>query len=288
MANTQDIGTVAVIVLLALAVGLFAYAAALKAARLRRKRDTGKGRPGQAILDAIVKVAPQSSEGREESEQALARAGVKLSAQTLWGARLACGGMGLACGLLIGAMAGGGGAHMADRIGGCAIGALPPPVSLLLERRQWQQQIERELPNALDLLCLTVMAGSTFDAGVRIVSQRTTGVLADALKDVVSMARFTSTTDALGRLADNAGVKTLTVFVASLKQARQSGMSIADILRSQAESIRTTRRLAVEEQINKLPMKMTFPIMLIFLAFLLLIMAPLVASMISTLSQVAG
>ena len=65
-------------------------------------------------------------------------------------------------------------------------------------------------------------------------------------------------------------------------------MSIADILRSQAESIRTTRRLAVEEQINKLPMKMTFPIMLIFLAFLLLIMAPLVASMISTLSQVAG
>lgn len=241
-----------------------------------------------ALLDAVNRVAPQSATSREESELALARSGTRMTTAELWALRLVLAAVLTAGGFMVSSMAGASApARVLAALAGCAAGALLPQMYLLYSRKRWQDDIERELPGALDLLCLTVMAGSTFESGVRTVSTRTTGALADSLKQVVAASAFSSMTHALGVLADNAGVKTLTVFVASLKQAEETGMAVADILRSQAESIRATRRIQVEEQINKLPMKMTFPIMLIFAAFMLLIMAPLLMSMVETLSGIA-
>lgn len=280
---------VAVLALGALAVGCLVTSLLQKKEGLATKSTTHQQRiDPKTLLEAVSRVAPQTVESREESELALARAGIRMTPAELWSARLVCAATMLALAFALSRVAG------ADWVGlllacaaGVAVGFLAPQLYLLLARRKWQDDIERQLPAALDLLCLTVMAGSTFEAGVRTVSVRTTGTLADALKQVVAASKFSSMTAALGTLAGNAGVKTLTIFVASLKQAEDSGMAVADILRSQAESIRATRRLQIEEQINKLPMKMTFPIMLIFMSFMLMILAPLLASMVDTLGGIA-
>ena len=67
------------------------------------------------------------------------------------------------------------------------------------------------------------------------------------------------------------------MFVASLIQAEQSGMALTEVLRSQAESVRTQRRLAIEEKINKLPVRMTFPCVLIFASMIVITLAPAIA-----------
>lgn len=280
---------VAVLALGALALGCIVTSLLQKKEGLATKSTVHRQRiDSKTLLTAISRVAPQSAESREESELALARAGIRMTPAELWSARLMCAAAGLGLAMLATRAAG---ANWVGALLACAaglgVGFLAPQIYLLLARRRWQDDIERQLPAALDLLCLTVMAGATFEAGVRTVSVRTTGTLADALKQVVAASKFSSMTAALGTLADNAGVKTLTVFVASLKQAEDSGMAVADILKSQAESIRATRRLQIEEQINKLPMKMTFPIMLIFVSFMLMILAPLLASMVDTLGSIA-
>lgn len=287
--NIDTVFNAAVLGLASLALGCIVTSLLQKKEGLATKSTTHQQHiDPKTLLRAVSRVAPQTVESREESELALARAGIRMTPAELWSARLVCAAATMALAFALSRAAG------ADWIGsllacaaGVLVGFLSPQLYLLLARRKWQDDIERQLPGALDLLCLTVMAGSTFEAGVRTVSVRTTGTLADALKQVVAASKFSSMTAALGTLADNAGVKTLTIFVASLKQAEDSGMAVADILRSQAESIRATRRLQVEEQINKLPMKMTFPIMLIFMSFMLMILAPLLASMVDTLGGIA-
>lgn len=287
--NIDTVFNTAVLGLASLALGCIVTSLLQKKEGLATKSTTHQQHiDPKTLLRAVSRVAPQTAESREESELALARAGIRMTPAELWSARLVCAAATMALAFALSRAAG------ADCIGsllacaaGVLVGFLSPQLYLLLARRKWQDDIERQLPGALDLLCLTVMAGSTFEAGVRTVSVRTTGTLADALKQVVAASKFSSMTAALGTLADNAGVKTLTIFVASLKQAEDSGMAVADILRSQAESIRATRRLQVEEQINKLPMKMTFPIMLIFMSFMLMILAPLLVSMVDTLGGIA-
>lgn len=287
--DIDSVFNVVVLALGALAVGCIVTSLLQKKEGLATKSTVHRQRiDSKTLLTAISRVAPQSAESREESELALARAGIRMTPAELWSARLVCAATGLVLAMLAARAAGVNwvGTVLAC-LAGLGVGFLAPQIYLLLARNRWQDDIERQLPAALDLLCLTVMAGATFEAGVRTVSVRTTGTLADALKQVVAASKFSSMTAALGTLADNAGVKTLTVFVASLKQAEDSGMAVADILKSQAESIRATRRLQIEEQINKLPMKMTFPIMLIFVSFMLMILAPLLASMVDTLGSIA-
>lgn len=286
--NIDTIFRVAVLGLASLALGCIVTSLLQKREGLATKSTTHQQRiDPKTLLKAVSRVAPQTAESREESELALARAGIRMTPAELWSARLVCAAAMLALSFMLSHSAGANwvGSLLAC-VAGVAVGFLAPQLYLLLARRKWQDDIERQLPGALDLLCLTVMAGSTFEAGVRTVSVRTTGTLADALKQVVAASKFSSVTAALGTLAGNAGVKTLTVFVASLKQAEDSGMAVADILRSQAVSIRATRRLQIEEQINKLPLKMTFPIMLIFVSFMLMILAPMLASLADTLAAV--
>ena len=150
--------------------------------------------------------------------------------------------------------------------------------------QRWREDIDRELPNALDLLCIIVTAGGTLDFGVRTVAEKTTGTLADALAEAVEAARFVPMTTALRRLADNADVRSLSVFVTALDQAEESGMAIADLLRRQADSARLARRQAIEERINQVPLKMTFPMALIFMATLLVVLVPAAVQVIAALS----
>ena len=210
-----------------------------------------------------------------------------MSPAALWAVRLVCAAAFMALGLGVGIKSG----NLVGVVAGPALGVLAgvvlPQVVLMSRRKQWQENIDRDLPNALDLMCVSMKAGSTFTSALRTVSRRTEGDLAEGLTDVCAAAEFQPPTTALKRFADNAGVASLTLFVASIIQAEQSGMALADVLESQAESVRTQRRLKLEEQINKLPVKMTMPCMLIFLAMLIIVLAPPVAQ-VASLAGVIG
>lgn len=279
MAHETQPVTGIVIILLALAFGaLLAFALQRVSGVEPRRRRPARHVDSRKVVAALTHVLPQTAESEDESERLLARAGVRMAPSALWATRIVSVATGIILGLALAVLGGAGAiALLAGPVLGGLLGAMLPEVYLVHERSKWRDEIDRELPNALDLLCICVQAGTTFDKGLRTVAQRTEGALAEALRDVVAASRFQPTTQALKRLADNAEVTSLTMFVASLIQAEQSGMALTEVLTSQADSVRTQRRLRVEERINKLPVRMTFPCVLIFASMLVITLAPALA-----------
>ena len=281
--TSQGAAAVAVLVLVGLAVGALAAYGLQKAFGLERRRG-GRGVSATRALDVISRLMPQTEASERESARSLARAGMRVAPSALWAARLACAAAGILLGFALGTASRSAVALVAGPTLGCVLGALAPQLWLVRRRNAWREDIDRELPNALDLLCIIVTAGGTLDFGVRTVAEKTTGTLADALAEAVEAARFVPMTTALLRLADNADVRSLSVFVAALDQAEESGMAIADVLRSQADSARLARRQAIEERINRVALKMTFPMALIFMATLLVVLVPAAVQVIAALS----
>ena len=271
--TSQDADVVAFVVLAGLAAGALVAYGLQRAFGLERRRG-GRGVSATHALDAISRLMPQTEASERESARSLARAGMRVAPSALWAARLACAAAGILLGFALGTASRSAVALVAGPALGCVLGALAPQLWLVRRRNAWREDIDRELPNALDLLCITVTAGGTLDFGVRTVAEKTTGTLAEALAEAVEVARFVPMTTALRRLADNADVRSLSVFVAALDQAEESGMAIADVLSSQADSARLARRQAIEERINRVALKMTFPMALIFMATLLVVLVP--------------
>ena len=281
--TSQDATAVAFVIIAGLAMGALAAYGLQRAFGLERRRG-GRGVSATRALDAISRLMPQTEASERESARSLARAGMRVAPSALWSARLACAAAGILLGFALGTASRSAVALVAGPTLGCVLGALAPQLWLVRRRNAWREDIDRELPNALDLLCIIVTAGGTLDFGVRTVAEKTTGTLADALAEAVEAARFVPMTTALRRLADNADVRSLSVFVTALDQAEESGMAIADVLRSQADSARLARRQAIEERINQVPLKMTFPMALIFMATLLVVLVPAAVQVIAALS----
>ena len=277
------------IISIGIGLGLLANGALLRLSGVERAKASAGSRQfdGQAIIDQITGILPISKEGERETLEALARSGVRMNPSELWASRFILGGVGLALGIFGSTQLEGLQAVAALPLG-LISGLMLPQLYLMAERRGWRNDIEKALPNALDLLCISVSAGLTFDAGLRTVASKTTGALADSLKDVVSASRYMSTTQALKRLSDAADVKPLTIFVASLMEAERSGIPLVEILKTQAESVRTYRRQKVEEEINKLATKMVFPCLFIFCALLAVILAPALAHLVGSLGSIAA
>lgn len=281
--TSQDADVVAFVVLAGLAAGALVAYGLQRAFGLERRRG-GRGVSATRALDAISRLMPQTEASERESARSLARAGMRVAPSALWAARLACAAAGILLGFALGTASRSAVALVAGPALGCVLGALAPQLWLVRRRNAWREDIDRELPNALDLLCIIVTAGGTLDFGVRTVAEKTTGTLAEALAEAVEAARFVPMTTALRRLADNADVRSLSVFVAALDQAEESGMAIADVLSSQADSARLARRQAIEERINRVALKMTFPMALIFMATLLVVLVPAAVQVIAALS----
>lgn len=278
-----------VIVAIACGLGLATRGALLRYSGVERAKSQAKSAKfdGSAIVAQIQGVMPISRESEREALASLARSGVRMTPSDLWASRFICGGIGLALGIFGSTQTSGAQGLIWIPLG-VVVGLLLPQLYLLSERAKWREDIERSLPNALDLLCISVSAGTTFEAGVRAVSEKTTGPLADSLKDVVQAAQYMRMTEALKRLADAAGVQPLTIFVASLIQAEDSGIPLADILKTQAEAVRTYRRQKLEEKINKLPTKMVLPCLMILSTLLIWILTPTLMQLVSALGSMAG
>ena len=128
---------------------------------------------GSALFGAM------SREQEERQREALMRSGLKISALMFWASKIICIAVGIMVGVLIGTKLSGLATIAAGGLGGM-VGYILPELYLLQKRREWRNNIERELPNALDLMSISMAAGSTFDDAVRTVAENSEGALAEA------------------------------------------------------------------------------------------------------------
>ncbi|HTL99943.1 MAG TPA: type II secretion system F family protein [Candidatus Omnitrophota bacterium] len=160
-----------------------------------------------------------------------------------------------------------------------AVGFYLPTIWLYLKGSSRQGQIQTALPDALDLLVVCVEAGLGLNAAIERVGREIT-LASPALSDellVVGQEIRTglSRSDALRRLARRTGVEDLYALTAMLIQADKLGTSVAQSLRSHAESMRTKRRQRAEQAARKAGIKLAFPLVfLIFPALLIVILGP--------------
>ena len=166
------------------------------------------------------------------------------------------------------------------------MGLALPQLWLLNERAKWRDELDRQLPDALDLLAICMSAGSSIDFALHTVGSRMDGAIARGFERVANEASFSSRTEALLRFAERARVPSLTIFAASFAQSERAGGSLVDIIRDQAETVREQRRLKVESEIEKLSSKMLFPIIIFILpVFLIVVLAPVVAQIAQTFTS---
>ncbi len=142
--------------------------------------------------------------------------------------------------------------------------------------KQRQQSIIKALPDALDLLTISVEAGLGFDAALAKVTEKWDNELTREFMRVIAEMRVgKKRRDALRDMAARVDVPDVTTFVAAIVQAEQLGVSIAKVLRIQSEQMRIKRRQRAEELARKAPLKMMFPLVfLIFPAIWIVLMGP--------------
>lgn len=149
---------------------------------------------------------------------------------------------------------------------------------------QRRKTIENALPDTLDLLSSCVSAGLGFDQGLLHVIKRTEGPLTDELSQAqreISMG--VPRAEALGRFAKRCDSQPITSFVGAVLQAERLGVPIANILETQAESVRDYHRQKIEEESAKLPIKMLFPLVfLVFPIIIIVLLGPAILQIINS------
>ncbi len=150
-----------------------------------------------------------------------------------------------------------------------------------------QDEMRRALPDALDLLSITVEAGLGFDAAISRVSKQAGGPLGEELFRVLQEMQIgKARADALRDLGERTTIPELRSFVLAMVQADIFGISIAKVLHVQAAEMRTKRRQRAEEKAQKVPVKIVFPLLTcIFPALFLILLGPAAISIYKAFSQ---
>jgi tight adherence protein C len=158
----------------------------------------------------------------------------------------------------------------------CLLGYFLPNIVLvnMIQRRQTKMRLA--LPDAIDLLTISVEAGLGFDAALAHVSRNTTGPLAEEFYRTLQEVQLgRSRGEAMRNLADRSSVPELTAFVLAMVQADVFGISVANVLRIQSREMRRKRRQLAEERAMKVPIKVLFPVLFcIFPALFVVILGP--------------
>ncbi len=152
-------------------------------------------------------------------------------------------------------------------------------LSSRISRRQ--KEIRKAMPDALDLLTICVEAGLGFDGAMAKVFEKWDNELSLAFGRVIREIQLGKLRrDALRDMANRLGIPEMTSFVAAVIQSEQLGVSMAKVLRIQADQMRMKRRQLAEEEAHKAPIKMLIPMaLLIFPSICIVLMAPAVLMM---------
>jgi tight adherence protein C len=148
------------------------------------------------------------------------------------------------------------------------------PELLLKSRGQERQQaIGLELADTLDQMTIAVEAGLGFESAMARAGRNGKGPLAEELvRTLQDIAVGQPRRDAYLALADRTGVPDLRRFIRAVVQADAYGVSIADVLRTQAAEMRLKRRQRAEEKAMQIPVKVIFPLILCILPTLFIVL----------------
>lgn len=156
--------------------------------------------------------------------------------------------------------------------------------SLMSKISKRKGKMERQLPDVLDMLSVNVEAGLGFEQAILHIIQHFQGPLVDELNITyreMSMGR--SRRDALKFLGDRCEIEDLKSFTGSINQASKLGISVKNILHTQAAAIRESRRSKIEEKAHKMSIKILLPMVLfIFPVIFIVLMGPAVVSIVET------
>ena len=179
-----------------------------------------------------------------------------------------------------------GGLLLAVPLGGAALGYLVPSMWLDRKVKARKKEILLALPNALDLLTISVEAGLGFDAAVARVCEKYKNALALEFAQVLNEVRLgRPRLEALDDMGKRNKVDELNNFVQAIIQSEQLGVGIANVLRIQSEEMRRRRRQRAEEQGQKAPLKMLFPMVgCIFPTLFIVLLGPAVIKVINQFS----
>ncbi len=159
---------------------------------------------------------------------------------------------------------------------GSILGVLVPRLWLTRRIKDRQHEVVLQLPDIMDLLTVSVEAGLGFDAGLGKVIEKLKGPLPDEFRVILREIRVGKTRkQALKDSMERIAVPDVEAFFSAVIQAEQLGVSLAKVLRVQSDQLRQKRRQRAEEQAQKAPVKMMFPLVLfIFPVILVVLLAP--------------
>lgn len=163
---------------------------------------------------------------------------------------------------------------------GVAAGWSLPHALVRRRGKQRLQQLDNQLPDLIDLLVVTVEAGLSFSASLRLAAERIRGPLGEELRLTIQEQTLgLATNEALESLLTRVDTPSLRSFIRSVLQGETLGVSIGQILRNIADDMRKRRRSMAEERAHKAPVKMLIPlIFFIFPSMFVVILVPAVYS----------
>lgn len=170
-------------------------------------------------------------------------------------------------------------------LAGLVVGFFGPDLYLYQRAYDRAERLRRDLPDAIDLMTISVEAGLGFDAAVQQVAHHTEGPLAEELVRLLrEMQLGKSRSQALRGLAERCNVDDVRTFVSAMVQADSFGIPIAQVLRIQAGEMRIKRRQRAETKAQQVPVKITVPLIFFILPCLFIpVLGPAVLTMMDNL-----
>ena len=258
-----------------------------RAATYGKSRRPSTGRPEETfgnrvvepmkmgLAQGVLKVSPRLTVDAVSARLMGAGLGRVLSPTTFLAAKAAGAIGGVIGGIVVGGMVGGA-FPIVLAVLFALIGFMAPDLFVSFKARGRRDEIQAGLPDALDLLAVSVEAGLGFDAAIQKLTEHMEGPLVEEFALALGEMRIGETRqNALQKMVERVQASELAAFVRAIIQADQLGISLGRILRVQATDTRNKRQAAAEEKAMKAPIKMLFPTALfIFPAMFIIILGP--------------
>jgi tight adherence protein C len=158
------------------------------------------------------------------------------------------------------------------------IGGLVPSYWLRHRIKVRRDRVTNDLPDMLDLMCISVAAGLGLEQAMQVSCARFESPVCDELRLTLrEMELGLSRHDALENMKLRTDIDDLVTFAVVLSQADALGLPIGRVLQAQADEMRDKRRQRARERAAKVPVKILFPLALCFLpAIMIIVLGPIV------------
>jgi tight adherence protein C len=165
-------------------------------------------------------------------------------------------------------------------------GWFAPTYYVELKRRARMDKVDKQMPDMIDLLVVTIEAGLGILASMRVASESMADPLGQELRLTLQEQRMGLSVgqaiESLGRRADCGNMR---IFVRAITQGERLGVSMGTTMRNLSLEMRKRRRAMAEEKAQKMPIKMLFPlIFFIFPALFIVILTPMIINMVEAFS----